>query len=75
MMYDAHDVVIITRDVNGERYERRMTWDKVCVFASNNKEDLEDEEILLIVVEDTCIYSSLMTDKVLTWDDITGFFA
>ena len=68
------EVIIITRDCNGKRSYHFLTWDEVCHYVDVN--DFSDEdEILLVIVEGTCIYSGLGVVEQLSWDDITGFFA
>ena len=65
------EVVIITRDVNGERLNHYLVWDKVAKYAYDMRHS--DDEILLVMVENICIYSELEANPI-TWDDIVGFF-
>ena len=67
------EVIIHTRDVNGLHEVHLLTWDEVCSYVTSSKLTDEDE-ILMIVVEDSCIYSAIF-GKPITWDDVTGFFA
>ena len=67
------EVVIITRDVNGKRSEHYLRWDNVCEYIEHN-DFTEDDEILLVIVEGTCIYSGLGAVDQLYWDEVTGFF-
>lgn len=70
-------VVIIVRDINGKRITHTFDWDQyhiyfigAGVFGNVHHED----EILLVTINDTCVYSAL-TSPAITWDDVTGFFA
>lgn len=67
------EVIIITRDCNGKRTEHYLRWDNVCSYVDKNDFN-EDDEILLVIVEGTCIFSGLWTVNQLCWDEITGFF-
>ena len=68
------EVIIITRDENGKRTEHYLRWDNVCDYI--DKHDFADEdEILLVIVEGTCIFSGLWTVNQLTWTELQGFFA
>lgn len=67
------EVIIHTRDLNGQHMVHYLTWDFVCSYIESQKFTDEDQ-ILMIVVEDSCIYSAIF-DKPITWDDVTGFFA
>ncbi len=68
------EVLIVTRDENGKRTNHYMLWDRVCSYVDDNDFG-EEDEILLVIVEETCIYSALGTSFSLCWDEITGFFA
>ena len=37
--------------------------------------DAIDEEILMVLYKDCCIYSQLQSSKELTWEELYGFFA
>ena len=65
-------VEILIRDINGRKITIPLDWDDVC--ASINEYASEDEEILLITCNGTCIYSQLGNDPI-TWEDVSGFFA
>lgn len=69
-------VVIVTRDINGKRNYHYPRWNEVCSYIDNN-EAIRDEEILAVIVEDYCFYSSLQADHgaQADWDDLIGFFA
>jgi hypothetical protein len=69
-----HDVVIITRDVNGKRTEHYLTWDTTSKYITDNMSTLEEEEILAIFSEDCCLYSKLAHTWI-TWEVVIGFFA
>ena len=67
------EVIIITRDINGKRDSHYLRWDEVCSYIQENITD--EDEILLVIVEGTCVYSGLWTVDLLTIDDLLGFFA
>lgn len=69
------DVVIITRDVNGKRIYHYSTWDDICDCINSMRETLEEEEILLVFVDEHCIYSGLWNTVPMSWGDLLGFFA
>ena len=67
------EVVIVTRDINGKRTTHHLWWNDVLL--NYIEETFTDEdEILLVIVEDTCIYSGLTEDPITT-EDLIGFFA
>ena len=66
------EVVIITRDINGNRNNHYLHWDNVCTYVQDTFTD--EDEILLVVVEDSCIYSYLSSEAI-TISDLLGFFA
>lgn len=69
-----HDVVIITRDINGERIEHYLTWDTTSKYITDNISTLEEEKVLAVIVEGTCIYSKL-AHVWITWEVVREFFA
>lgn len=66
------EVLIITRDINGKRTNHYLHWDNVCSYIQGNFTD--EDEILLVIVENSCIYSYLSSDHI-TASDLLGFFA
>ena len=66
------EVLIVTRDINGKRTDHYMHWDQAYVYVDDYLTD--EDEILMVVVEDSCIYSSLFNDPI-TREDLIGFFA
>ena len=66
-------VIITTRDINGTKLQHFMEWDQVCSYIQE-RGFTDEDEILMIDVEGTCVYSGLMGAPI-TWDDVTGFFA
>ncbi len=69
------EVIIVTRDINGDRVPHYLIWDRVCEYINTHQEYLaEDVEILLILVEGSCIYSGIGSSPTITWEDIRGFF-
>ena len=67
------EVVIVTRDTNGKRTDHFLHWDKVCTYVEDTF--TEEDEILLVIVEGTCIYSGFGAVDPVCLDDLTGFFA
>lgn len=67
-------IEIVTRDTNGKRLHHYLHWDYVCKYVNTN-ESIKNDEILLILVDGTCIYSAMWTVDILDWDSVTGFFA
>lgn len=68
------EVFVMTRDVNGKRNYHYLRWDNVCDYVLKD-ETLRDEEILMVMVNDICIYSALQDNKMLSWQALVGFFA
>lgn len=67
-------VDIYLRDINGREDTITIGWHNVCQYVDQNREILEDEEILLIMFNDACIYSQLANGPI-NWGDVVGFFA
>jgi hypothetical protein len=65
-------VLIAVRDINGKRRSHCWLWDNVCTRVDEHIS--EDDEILCVLTEDTCLYSGLVNDPI-TLDDLKGFFA
>lgn len=68
------EIFVITRDVNGKRNYHYLRWDNVCSYVEN-EEGLQDEEILMVMVNDICIYSALGATFSLDWNEVVGFFS
>lgn len=68
------EVFIMTRDINGKRNYHYLRWDDVCNYVESS-EDLRDEEILIVMVNDICIFSGLQHNGMLSWETVVGFFA
>lgn len=69
-----YPVEIHTRNINGKRTMHKIPdVSLVCQFVEELKKP-DEEEILLVLVTGTCVYSQLGNEPI-TWDDITGFFA
>lgn len=67
-------VEIHTRDINGTSSVMTLRWGDIYNHINTHINDLEEEEILLVVYEGTCIYSQLGNEPI-DWEDILGFFA
>ena len=68
------EVFVMTRDINGKRNYHYLRWDNVCSYVEQD-EALGDEEILIVMINDICIYSALQDHKMLSWEALVGFFA
>lgn len=66
-------VEIYTRDINGKRDYWQVDWQNGNAFIDLAKTS-EDEEILFILFNGTCIYSQLANGPI-DWEDVVGFFA
>lgn len=66
------EVVIISRDINGKRINHLLHWDGVCDYVQDTLTD--EDEILLVIIEGTCVYSYLSADSISKYD-LIGFFA
>lgn len=67
-------ISITVRDINGKRDTVYRRFQSEIIDAI--KEDIsDDDEILLVMQDGTCIYSALGSDHPITKDDLTGFFA
>lgn len=68
-------ISILVRDCHGRRktleFESRH---QVLAWAEDEDKLTEEDEILIITQGNICLYSGLMSDSMLTADDITGFF-
>jgi hypothetical protein len=67
------EVFIMSRDVNGKRNYHYLRWDDVCSYVENDKE-LRYEEILMVTVNNVCVYSALSASFSLDWNEVVGFF-
>ena len=66
------EVWIVTRDINGKRTDHYLHWDSAYKYIQENITD--EDEILLVVIEDSCVYSSIFADSIDKWA-LLGFFA
>ena len=66
------EVWIVTRDVNGKRTDHYLHWDSAYSYIQGNFTD--EDEILLVVIEGSCVYSSLFNNPI-NLEDLLGFFA
>lgn len=75
-LFSQHrDVVIIyTRDINGKKWHHIMWDDEVEIYIDRKGLNDEELEILMVKVNDVCVYSSLASPRI-TWEDVIGFFA
>lgn len=66
------EVIIVTRDINGKRTDHYLHWDSACSYIQETL--TYDDEILLVIVEGACIYSSLTSGSI-SKPTLLGFFA
>ena len=69
---DDYKIRLVIRDVNGKRYV--MLFKDRYSFLQTDFSIYDEYEILMVKINDELIYSSL-TDQMITFDDLTGFFA
>ena len=69
---DDYKIRLVIRDVNGKRYI--MLFKDRYSFLQTDFSIYDEYEILMVKINDELIYSSL-TDQMITFDDLTGFFA
>lgn len=67
-------VKIIIRDVNGKQTTITSSWNNVCAGILDNRKKLDAQEILLVMVDNTCIYSRLANYPI-GWEELIRFFA
>lgn len=76
MMLDMGVVCIVARDSTaGKLYYVSRRRCQISAVAQAYCRDRENDEILLVIFEDQCVYSKLMATKPITWRDIAEFFA
>lgn len=78
MNYDQMPVAVWTRDINGKHETHRyLTASRLYQALTNPDQSVisEDDEILLVMLGDIVLYSQLSSDRGLTVDNLTGFFA
>lgn len=68
------NVSIVVRDINGKRRRISLRLCEVCSYINQWYEEFEQDEILMITVDNVCIYSQLASGPI-TLEDVTGFFA
>ena len=68
-------VTIIERDIHGRRLTHSTNWHGAYIIAKQRVLEDSNSEILLVIVEGTCIFSGLWTVNQLTWSELQGFFA
>lgn len=67
-------VKIYTRNINGVTRIRAVCWGDIYAYVKSKNLNLEEEEILMVTVNDSCIYSQLGSAPI-TWNELIGFFA
>lgn len=68
------DVVIITRDLSGDRCSHHIKWSDAYNYIREKELEELAEEILMITVDGMCVYSSLYS-TVLEWETVLNFFS
>ena len=66
------EVLIVCRDINGRRTNHFLRWDSAYDYIQSDITD--EDEILLVIVEGACIYSSLSEDSISKFA-LLGLFA
>lgn len=70
------NVDIITRDINGLKTQNHfIDWYEAYKFALDQLDKNSSDEILLIFINGSCVYSFFSTIEPVNWEDIVGFFA
>ena len=71
-------ITITFRDINGKRQEISQQTPSLmyhALYEAIEKEIITDEdEILLVVQDNMCLYSALCVIQPITIDDLLGFF-
>lgn len=78
MSFENTPVAILTRSHDGQHTTHRYHTTVLCRKALTDQTQpavTENDEILLVTLGDIVLYSRLASDKILTVDDLTGFFA
>lgn len=78
MNFENTPVTILTRDRDGQHTTHRYHTTVLCRKALTDRTQpavTKDDEILLVTLGDIVLYSRLASDKILTVDDLTDFFA
>lgn len=68
-------VVIVARDCNGTTYKISELWSEMTKYLNAMDVDDEEHEILAVVADGACLYSSLLATESITWQELAGFFA
>lgn len=72
---DSSEIKILIRNLNGKRLQ--LNFDNVTHFQNfdwdNSEFDDDNYEILIVTIENICVYSQLQSDKI-TFEDLIGFF-
>lgn len=71
--YITPEIEIITRDINGKK----------MLYSFKGQDDLleninaisDEDEVLIVNLDKSTLYSALSSESGITIDDITGFFA
>ena len=69
---DDYKIRLVIRDVNGKRYV--MLFKDRYSFLQTDFSIYDGYEILMVKINDELIYSSL-TDQMIDFDNLIGFFA
>lgn len=72
---DEKTISVVLRDINGKRTEQ--TFRGVNGFQQYDWSHHADDEILLVVWGEHCVYSALADSSIdgISIDELTGFFA
>lgn len=69
-------IVVCLRDINGKRTKLKFDYftEAYMYFYRCITRKEEEEEILYVTIDGACVYSSI-TDGLIFYEDLIGFFA
>lgn len=67
--------VVDLRDVNGKWYQITGDRQQVYEYIVKLEEDIENDEVMMVRVNDSVLWSSLASETLLETGDLIGFFA
>jgi len=70
------NIIVCLRDINGKRTKHKFDYftEAYMYFYRCIQRKEEEEEILYVTVDGACVYSSI-TDGLIFYEDLIGFFA
>ena len=67
--------VVDLRDASGKWYQITGNRQQVYEYIVKLEEDIEDDEVMMVRVNDSVLWSSLASETMLEIGDLIGFFA